>query len=170
MELELSRRAARRWAIIATVILLGICGRTVTPVDGSGEPLVLSPAYVATVRYLQTAQQWVSRLEQVDIDLAAVMEEQGNFYQQGRNAERAFESAASIAREIAQAQTPPALAAVQETFAHCAAAYVQVARAVLVYVSAPTEENRQVVNQEMEVSRTTLEVCQEALWAMQPRN
>ena len=113
MELEVPRGTAYTAAAILFVVVLTLLGWTVTPVHAAGNPLVLSPAYVATMRYLKTALGWLEALQQVDTDLVETMEGAGNLYRQGRDAERAFERILAIAREIEQAKTPPSLMALQ---------------------------------------------------------
>jgi hypothetical protein len=168
MELEVPRGTAYTAAATLFVVILTLLGWTVTPVDAAGDPLVLSPAYVATMRYLKTAQGWLEALQQVDADLVETMEGTGNLYRQGRDAEKAFEKALAIAREIEQAKTPPSLMALQSAIDQSATACVQAARAMLVYVSAPSEENQQSVTQGLETARTRLNTCQTMLEAMWP--
>jgi hypothetical protein len=167
MELEFSRSTLYTIGAAIILALLAFLGRAVTPIDGDGQPLVLSPAYVATVRYLKTAQGWLDRLAQIDADLTEVMEAQGNIYTQGRDAERAFEKALSVAREVEQGKAPPALASLQAALTPSAVACVQAARAVLLYVSAPSTENRQAVGEALDAARSKLEegqALQEGLW------
>jgi hypothetical protein len=168
MELEVPRGTAYTAAATLFVVTLTLLGWTVTPVDAAGDPLVLSPAYVATMRYLKTAQGWLEALQQVDADLVGTMEGTGNLYRQGRDAEKAFERVVTIAREVEQAKTPASLIALQSTIEQSASAYVRAGRAVLVYVSAPSEENQQAVTQGLETARTKLEACQAMLEAMWP--
>jgi hypothetical protein len=167
MELEFSRSTLYAMGAVIILTLLSFLGRAVTPIDGDGQPLVLSPAYVATVRYLKTAQGWLDRLAQIDADLTEVMEAQGNIYTQGRDAERAFEKALVIAREVEQGKAPPSLASLQAALTQSAHACVQAARAALLYVSAPSAENRQAVDEALDAARGKLESCQaqrEELW------
>ena len=167
MELEVSRGTVYTAVASLFVVLLTLLGWTVTPMNAAGEPLVLSPAYVATMRYLKTAQGWLEAFQQLDIDLVETMEGTGNLYRQGRDAEKAFERMLAIAREIEQAKTPPSLMALQSAIDQSASAYVQTARSVLVYVSAPSEENQQAVTRELAAARTRLATCQtiqEAMW------
>jgi hypothetical protein len=167
MELEFSRSTLYAIGAAITLTLLAFLGRAITPIDGDGQPLVLSPAYVATVRYLRTAQGWMERMAQIDADLTEVMGSEGNIYTQGRDAERAFEKALSIAREVEQGKAPPALASLQAALTRSAHAGVQVARAGLLYVSAPSAENRQAVDEALDATRGDLDSCrelQEGLW------
>ena len=91
MELEFSRSTLYVIGAAIALTLPALLGRAITPIAGDGQLLVLSPAYVATVRYLKTAQGWLDRMAQIDADLTEMMEEQGNIYTQGRDGERAFE-------------------------------------------------------------------------------
>jgi hypothetical protein len=168
MELEVPRGTA--YTAIATlfVVVLTFLGWTVTPVDAAGDPLVLSPAYVATMRYLKTAQEWLGALQRVDADLVGTMEGTGNLYRQGRDAERTFERVLTIGREVEQTKTPPSLMALQSAIEQSTSTYVQAAHLLLVYVSAPSEENQQAVTQGLETARTKLETCQTMLEAMWP--
>lgn len=167
MELEFSRGTLYTVGAAIALTLLAFLGRAITPIAGDGQPLVLSPAYVATVRYLKTAQGWLDRIVQVNTDLVETIEEEGNIYTQGRDAERAFEKALSIAREVEQGKAPPALASLQAALTRSAHACVQAARAVLLYVSAPSAENRQAVDEALDAARSELDCCrdlQEGLW------
>jgi hypothetical protein len=167
MEVEFSHSTLYAVGTAAILALLAFLGGAVTPVDGDGQPLVLSPAYVATVRYLKTAQGWLDRIDQVDADLVEVMEAQGNIYTQGRDAERAFEQALSIAMEVERGKAPLALASLQAALTRSAHACVQAARAALLQVSAPSAENRQAVDEAVDAARTRLDECQrlkERLW------
>lgn len=167
MELEVSRGTVCAFAAAVLLTLLALLGRAVTPVDADCQPLVLSPDYVATLRYLKAAQGCLDRLTQIDADLARVMEEKGNIYTQGRDAERAFEMALSVAREVEQSRTPPSLASLRTALALSATGYVQAARGVLLYVGAPSRENRQALDEALGSARTNLEACQSAreeLW------
>jgi hypothetical protein len=129
---------------------------------------VLSPAYVATMRYLKTVQRWLEALQQVDANLVETMEGTSNLYRQGRDAEKAFERVLAIAGEIEQAKIPPSSMALQSAIDQSASAYVQAACSALVYVSAPSEENQQVVTQGSETAHTRVETCQTMLEAMWP--
>jgi hypothetical protein len=80
------------------------------------------------VRYLKTAQGWLSALQQADADLVEAMEGADNLYRQRRDAETAFERMLTIAREIEQAKTPPSLMALQSTIEQSTSVYVQAAR------------------------------------------
>jgi hypothetical protein len=167
MELEFSRSTLYAVGAVIALALLAFLGRAVTPIAGDGQPLVLSPAYVATVRYLKTTQGWLERMAQLSTDLAEAIEEEGNIYTQGRDAERAFAKALSIAREVEQGNAPPALASLQTDLTQSAHACVQAARAALLYVSAPSAENRQVVDEALGAARSELDSCrdlQEGLW------
>ena len=167
MEVEFSRGSFYAIGGVTILTLLALLGRAITPLDGDGHPLVLSPAYVATVRYLKTAQGWLDKMAQIDADLVEVMDAQGNIYTQGRDAERAFEKALSIAREVEQGKAPPALASLQAALTWSAHASVQAARAVLLYVSAPSAENRQTVEEALDAALRELDSSrglQEGLW------
>jgi hypothetical protein len=161
MELEFSRSTLYAIGAVIALMLLAFLGRAVTPIGGDGQPLVLSPAYVATVRYLKAAQGWLERMAQIDADLTETIEEEGNIYTQGRDAERAFEKALSIAREIEQGKAPPALASLQAALTRSAHACVQAARSALLYVSAPLAENRQTVDEALDAARSELDSCRD---------
>ena len=167
MELEFSRSTLYTVGAVIILTLLAFLGCAVTPVTSDGRPLVLSPAYVATVRYLKAAQGWLDRMVQVNTDLVETIEKEGNIYTQGRDAERVFEKALSITGEVEQGKAPPALASLQAALTRSARACVQAARAALLYVSAPSTENRQAVDEALDAAYSELERCrdlQEGLW------
>jgi hypothetical protein len=158
------------YVVLAVVVagILVLVGRAVTPATSDGEILVLSPAYVATVRYLTTAQQRLDDLDAVDEDLTGVLDaDRGNIYTQGRDAEHAFSRALNAAREIERDQSPLSLATLQTALYNAGSAYVEAARATLQWVSAPSEENRQSADAAREAARERLSASrqlQEGLW------
>ena len=169
MEIEIHSPALLYVALAAVVVIaLTLVGRAVTPTTGDGEILVLSPAYVATVRYLTTARDRLDDLEAVDGHLASVLyADGGNIYTQGRDAEHAFERALNAAREIERDQSPLSLATLQTALYDAGGAYVEAARATLQLVSAPSEENRQGADDTLEAARELLadsRQLQEGLW------
>ena len=78
MEIEVSRGALVSVLTSVLLLLLLSIGLMVSPRDGAGTPLVLSPSYLATQRYLDASGEWLKDLSRVDEDLAALLEEQGN--------------------------------------------------------------------------------------------
>ena len=143
MELEVSRHTLWTLGGIVLFVTFVLLGRAVTPVDGEGDVLVLSPSYVATVRYLKAAQGWLKQMDTVETGIAGVLEGEGNFYRQGEHAEGAFESAVAIVRSIDQTTSPPALTSLRVAVSGCAVAHVNAARQTLAYVSEPSDENKQ---------------------------
>lgn len=159
MELEVSRRTLGWSAGVLALVALILLGQAVTPVDGNGGVLVLSPSYVATVRYLKTVQGWLKHLENVEGKIADVLRGEGNFYKQGQDAENAFEAVASIAAGIQQRQPPPALTLLQLAVSECAAAYVNTARLTLAFVSEPSEANKGAASSALETAREGTVPC-----------
>jgi len=167
MEIEFSRGVLGWIVVIGVFVALALVGRAVTPADGSGGVLVLSPSYVATVRYLKIAQRWLEQMENVEGKIKNVLEGQGNFYRQGQEAESAFESAASIARSIRQRQPPLALLSLQSAVDDTANLYVEAARRTLAYVSEPSDENKAAAFAALEKAgqkRLASETLQEGMW------
>ena len=169
MEIEINSPVLL-YVVLAVVVagILALVGRAVTPATSDGDILVLSPAYVATVRYLATAQERLDDLETVDEGLTGVLNaDRGNIYTQGRDAEHAFSRALTAAREIERDQSPLSLATLQTALYNAGSAYVEAARATLQWVSAPSEENRQSADAALDAAREELETSrqlQEGLW------
>ena len=169
MEVEIHSPALLYVVLIVVVVgVLALVGRAVTPTTGDGEMLVLSPAYVATVRYLSAARDRLDDLDVVDEDLTGVLDaDGGNIYTQGRDAEHAFSRALNAAREIERDQSPLSLATLQTALYDAGGGYVEAARATLRWVSAPSEENRQGADTALETARGLLadsRQLQEGLW------
>ena len=157
MEIEVSRGALVSVLVSVLVLLFLLIGLAVSPRDGSGAPLVLSPSYLATQRYLDASRGWTEDLSRVDEDLVALLENQGNIYSQGQEAERVFTALLATSREVEQTEAPVSLSSLQSSLIETTKAYLQAARQGLVYAGAPTEENSRAVLKALKSARAQLD-------------
>ena len=157
MEIEVSRGAFVSVLASVLVLLFLLIGLAVSPRDGSGAPLVLSPSYLATQRYLDASGEWLKDLSRVDDDLVALLEEQGNIYSHGQEAERVFTAVLATSGEVEQTEAPVSLSSLQSSLIETTNTYLQAARQGLIYAGAPTEGNSQAVLKALKSARAQLD-------------
>lgn len=151
IRLRLSRRFLRIVAWTATVwAALALCyllGARLTPRDGAGRPLLLSPSVYAAERYRQMVLRWMREMERVDRDLTTLLSIDGGsdpvrLYGLIQEVEGLIDQAIAIYREAVFATSPPALTGLAEQVRAAAAAHHQAVLATAQWVGAPEPENR----------------------------
>ena len=157
-------------AAFALILALSLLGLAVSPRDASGDPIVLSPANLAILRYLRQSSTWIQDLQGVDGEIAALLEGNGDdIYREGKKAQGAFRKALDVTRAVERTSAPPALVSLQESLGRTSDAYLEAARAVLIYVSSPGEEERRQAYRALAAARAELRNLarqQERLWPM----
>jgi len=169
MEIKLSRRALRRWgcalALPATTIFLALLGRSVTPRDASGEPLLLSPSLRATLGYQATARAWVRDYHALDAGLEALLaQDDGDIYRQAQAAGDDLDRALRLAQDVELRRAPAALASLQSALSAASLAYLEAARAAAEWVGAPTPEQAQVAQDALGAARELLAQVEANRW------
>lgn len=156
--------------IILTVVFLllvgfGVLGWAISPVDGDGRPMLLLPDVKAVGDYRRQAAHWAKAIRLLDGTLATVLA--GNsrdLWGQSRAAQAGFEDGLRIVQEIDGATVPPALIGLGELMSHTSLAYLEAARAVLRWVSAPDAPNLDQAFTAMESAQTLLTEVESSTW------
>ncbi len=139
------------------VILLAIIGYGVTPYDGTDRPLLLLPDIREAQEYRRAAQRWVTELHQMDSQIEQILEQEDmDLLTNVRQGQRAFEDAVQLLQEIDETEVPPTAMVERDHVARAAMSYFEAANAALRWISAPTETNKTVAQEQLEKARTVL--------------
>jgi len=170
---RISRRALRRVALILCLplILIGLAylGRSQTPRDAGGQPLLLSPSLKATLEYRAQARRWVARFHDLDADLETLLTTQRDIYTQTETTNDLLERALGLAQEIEIARAPAALAGLRDLLARTSLVYLDAVRAAADWVGAPTPENEQRVFEVLDQARALLTQVAGSRWLQEPQ-
>ena len=170
--ISISRRTVRRvtFAVLIPLVIVGLVylGRSVTPRDKSGAPLMLSPSLKAMLAYRAQARQWVERLRDLDTDLTALLSEDRDIYYQTEAANDLLDRGLGLAQEIEVSRAPAALAGLRQLLAQTSLAYLDTTRAAADWVGAPLPENEQGVLDLLGQARALLAQVEESRWLQEP--
>ncbi len=168
VEINLSRRSLRRWgcalALPITLIALALLGRSVTPRDAAGEPLLLSPSLRATLGYQSTARAWARDLHGLDADLDELLTDDGDIYRQAQAAGDLLDRSQRLAQEIELRRAPAALVSLRAAMAAASLAYLDAARVAAEWVGAPTPAQAQTAQATLDAARVLLAHAQANRW------
>jgi hypothetical protein len=160
MEVSISRRTLRRLTlglVLPTVLMvLTLLGRSATPRDASGEPLLLSPSLKATLAYRAGARAWVEALHALDGELEALLVEGGDIYHQTQAVDDLLGRSVRLAQDVEVRRAPAALAGLRVSLSATSLAYLDASRAVADWVGAPTPERLEAAQVALEAARELL--------------
>ncbi len=177
IRLRLSRRFLRVVAWTATVwAALALCyllGARLTPRDGAGRPLLLSPSVYAAEKYRQMVLRWMREMERVDRDLTALLSVDGGadpvrLYGLVHEVEGLIDRAIAIHREAAFSTPPPALTGFAEQIRAAAEAHHQAVLAAAQWVGAPEPENRRAALEVLRRARGLRVTVERSVWLNGP--
>ena len=123
IHLRLSRRTLRgaglALGVVAFLLTCYFLGDHLTPRDGTGRPLILSPSVYAMEGYRRAALRWVAEMAEVDRRLISLLAQEGGadparLYALGREVQDLVDRAATVGRDAALTPPPPALAGLAE--------------------------------------------------------
>ena len=151
MRVRIRKRHLRLAGIaVGTLAFLAFCyvlGNRLTPRDGAGRPLILSPSIYAAERYRRAALEWLGTWEEVDRGLTGLLAEgevtdPAQLYAMSREAERLVQTAMAVAQDAAFTPPPTGLVGLAERLRSAAEAHLAAAQAAARWVGAPEPENR----------------------------
>lgn len=173
IRLKLSRRALRAavWVALALALPAGLygLGAAVTPVDGEGHCLILSPSLRAAEVYRQRAQAWLEQLAEIDRRLVTLLDwEESNdpaeIVAQGQEMQGIGEMAAAVAGEAHAVEVPVALVGLREQAEGSADAYLEAALLTARWLSGPSEGGWREALETLRLARALRMEMEESRW------
>jgi hypothetical protein len=174
MNIRVSRRTLR-WIkritltlilVLAATLGLFALGRSITPRTAEGRPILFSPAVRAAEMYRAHVVDWVARLDQIDRNLAQLLEDGADLYEQSIQAESAIDQILRLGQEVDLTSAPTALAELRQATTQMSWAYLTAAQTAAAMVNAPAVENQQIALQSLDKARLTLAVVKQSRWLM----
>jgi hypothetical protein len=143
------------------LIILGIMtafvllGALVSPRDEQGNPILLSPDVRAVQDYRSAAHGWMEEFSSLDSEIGQLISVnvQGDLFTQSRSAEQILQRAVTLAQDVDRTSVPPIAMGLHEKVSSAAMAYVEAARSVLQWVSAPEQTNRDIAVKNLDIAR-----------------
>ncbi len=128
-------------AALVVVVALGVIGWLASPIDETGRPVLLLPDAKKVEDYRRQARSWADDLRLLDGQLATLLAGNGDLLSQSREGQNAFEDCLAIAKDADVTEAPPALAGLRSMAINTSLAYLEASRSVLLWISAPKQEN-----------------------------
>lgn len=128
-------------SLVVIVIILGVIGWLASPVDEAGRPMLLLPDVKRVEDYRRQARTWANDLRLLDGQLVTLLAGTGDLLSQSREGQNAFEDSLAIAKDADVTEAPPALAGLRSMIVNTSLAYLEASRSVLLWISAPKQEN-----------------------------
>lgn len=173
IRLRVSRRTlgVAVWVVAVPAVIAGLygLGTGVTPRDGEGRPMLLSPSLRAAEMYRRRAARWTERMAAVDLHLSALLavEETADateLYAQTQEMQEVGEETADLAREVGASSVPVALVGLREQSRAAADAYLEATLLTARWLSAPSESSRREALEALRSARALRVTLEASRW------
>jgi hypothetical protein len=165
MEIEVRPRVFTMALAVITVVCLTAIGYQASPRDETGRPILLLPDVRAVELYRRAATGWVEDWRALADELALVVAEDGvSLLTRSRQAQRVFDRAVALTREVDATEAPPALLGLQDLASRTSNNFVEASAAIARWLSAPSSENRTAAEEALGHARTALAELEANEW------
>lgn len=156
--------------ILCMVVLLSVIGFIISPRDGDGRPILLSPDVKAVEDYRRSAQAWMEQLRILNGEIAGLLQtdNQGDLFTQSRQTQQMLQHAVDLAKQVDQTQTPAAALGYHEQMYSAAMAYLEAARAAMRWVSAPEQGRKEEAQARLYLAQTARKILEDNTWMKTP--
>lgn len=156
--------------ILCLIVLLSVTGFIVSPRDGDGRPILLSPDVKAVEDYRQSAQSWMEQLRTLDGEIAGLLQtdNHGDLFTQSRQAQQMLQHAVDLAKQVDQTQTPAAALGYHEQIYSASMAYLEAARAGMRWVSAPEQSRKDEAQAKLSQAQAERKTLEDNAWMKTP--
>ena len=146
-------------------IVFSAIGYFVSPLDSNGKPILLSPEINQMESYQRSTIRWVEKYQDLDREISTIIANpQADLFSQSHDAQSALQAAVSLAQEIDRAAYPPSAVSLHEVMASTSLSYLDAARAMMVWVGAPNETNRNSMDEKLVLARQSLDALEKSTW------
>ena len=153
------------WISLALLALLGL-GYFVSPRDQANRPILLLPDAKAVEDYRNSITDWHARMLILDAQITSVLSGQfgSDLFTKSREAQKAVDGAITLAQEVDRQSVPTAAIPAKALLAQSANAYLEASRAMLLWVSAPTDANLATAKQALDLAKQTVGELEKSEW------
>jgi hypothetical protein len=158
------------WWFLGLCLVFTIIGGFVSPLDDQGKPILLLPDVKAVENYRRSVQHWIDEMGVLEGEIVVVLSTntQGDLFSQSRVAQQTLQHAVELAQEVDRMNVPPIAIGVHEQILSTALSYLEAARDVMQWVSAPQEENFDKTAAALEKARMMKNELEENSWLITP--
>jgi len=155
--------------VIVVLVGLYVLGDRMSPRDGEGRPLILSPSVRAAEGYLRSVQKWVGRMKELDDGLSLLLTEDSSadpamLYDQSERVQRLMGQATALLSDAEFTPPPPALVGLQTQAQAAAQAHFEATQAAAFWVGAPQEDNLRAALGALEQAREIRRQLEASRW------
>ena len=172
MEIRVSRGSIRRFTILlllpVSIAGLAILGRSVTPRDVAGNPLLFSPALKSTLAYRAHARSLVRDFHVLDEGLEGLLNSRTDIYQQSQTVNSLMDEAFRLAQKIEIGRAPASLASLRVSLSDTSLAYLDAAQAAADWLGEPTPERERPIREALAAARRLLAHVEGSRWLEEP--
>lgn len=155
------------WAFPVLIILL-VLGYLYSPRDRDDRPILLLPDVRAVETYRLAIVRWRGQAQSLDMQISTILS--GHFgedlFTRSREAQKMIDDAVRLLQDIEQQKTPTAAIPARSISIAMANAYLEAARATLLWTTAPNEENLAHAQEQLEMARRILEELEASEWTL----
>lgn len=154
------------WMAGISLVLITLLGWFNSPIDrASGRPLLLVPDVKAVHDYQSEARAWISQFAVLDAEISGLLiEPSGDLFSRSSQANQVVEAAVANVHQIDRTQAPLSLTSLHKAFNQAALAYLEAARAALVWVSTPSADKLATAKANLENARQQVDQLSQSEW------
>lgn len=158
-------------ALLGLLLTIGLLlvGRRASPQAENGFPLLLSPRLARIARYQQSVQDWASRLQETQSQLASLLDASApvGLFAQNEQVEQAYGRILGVAQEIERTEVPPTLDPLHDLAQQAAEAALASAGSVSLWVGEPAPANQQAAQAALASAQEALTLLTSSPWLAQ---
>jgi hypothetical protein len=158
-----------KWAVIGVslaILVLVTLGYIFSPREIDGRPILLLPDVKAVGEYQSAIMRWQTQAKDLDLQISTVLSGVygEDIFARSREAQKMIDDAVWLIQSIERQKTPTAAVPARSLSMSMASAYLEAARATLVWTTAPTEHNLNNAQQQLEIARQALRELEASEW------
>lgn len=153
------------WAFPVILVLLAL-GYFFSPRDRDNRPILLLPDVQAVEEYRVAILRWLEQAQELDTQINTILGGAygDDLFTRSRETQEMIDAGVRLISNIDQQRTPTAAVPARSLSSRMASAYLEAARATLLWTTAPTEENLAKAQQLLEMARQARDELEASEW------
>ena len=155
------------WIIPAIVIFL-VLGYFFSPRDRDERPILLLPDVRAVEEYRVAIVRWLEQARDLDTQISTILSGAygDDLFTRSRESQEMIDAGVRLINNIDQQKTPTAAVPARSLSGQMASAYLEAARATLLWTTAPNAENLARAEELLEIARQAREELESSEWTI----
>jgi hypothetical protein len=154
--------------IVGVVVALTFLGKTVSPVDVKGRPIILSPRLAQVSAYQRDAKRWTASLKEIQSDLGELLSNpSSNILNMDEQANLLYGRLVSLQAEVDGTSVPPTLETLHASIGEVVNATLDASLRVAAWISEPTSENLRSAEDALKNSQDLLDLIDQNPWVQE---